>query len=101
MVPERGEAYGLARTGRLPDKPRHEMSRYERNQYFESLWAMRDAYATRAAEDRSAHLSIADALAYAEAVMLALDAEDIAGYADDPLVTETTPPTAPATDPAA
>jgi len=67
------------------------MSRYERNQFFESLWAMRNAYATRSGEDRGAHLSIADALAYAEAVMLALDAEDLAGIADDPLVTETTP----------
>jgi hypothetical protein len=93
MVPERGEAYGLARTGRVPDQPRHKMSRYERNQYFESLWAMRDAYATRSPEDRGAHLSIADALAYAEALMLALDAEDLAGFADGPVVTETTPPT--------
>jgi hypothetical protein len=67
------------------------MSRYERNQYFESLWAMRDAYATRSAEDRGAHLSIADALAYAEAVMLALDAEDLAGFADGPFETETAP----------
>jgi hypothetical protein len=67
------------------------MSRYERNQYFESLWALRDAYATRSAEDRDAHLSIADALAYAEALMLALDAEDVAGFADGPFVTETTP----------
>jgi hypothetical protein len=75
------------------------MSRYERNQYFESLWAMRGAYATRSAEDRGAHLSIADALAYAEALMLALDAEDLAGFADGPFVTETTPPTAPSGDP--
>jgi hypothetical protein len=69
------------------------MSRYERNQYFEALSAMRDAYASRSPEDRGAHLSIADALAYAEAVMLALDAEDLAGFADGPLLTETTPPT--------
>jgi hypothetical protein len=75
----------------MPVQPRHKMSRYDRNEYFESLWAMRDAYATRSDEDRGAHLSIADALAYAEAVMLALDAEDLAGFADDPLVTETTP----------
>ena len=95
MVPERDEAYGLARTGRVPDQPRHEMSRSERNEYFESLWAMRDAYSTRSDEDRGGHLSIADALAYAEAVMLALDAEDLAGFADDPFVTETTPPTDP------
>jgi hypothetical protein len=67
------------------------MSRYERNQYFESLWAMRDAYATRSVEDRGAHLSISDALAYAEAVMLALDAEDLDGFADGSLATETAP----------
>jgi hypothetical protein len=64
------------------------MSRYERNQYFESLWAMRDAYASRSSEDRGAHLSISDALAYAEALMLALDAEDLAAFADGPFVTE-------------
>jgi len=67
------------------------MSRYERNEYFESLWAMRDSYATRSDEDRGAHLSITDALAYAEAVMVALDAEDLAGFADGPFVTETSP----------
>ena len=67
------------------------MSRYERNEYFESLWAMRDAYATRPDEDRGALLSIPDALAYAEAVMLALDAEDLAGFADGPFETETAP----------
>jgi hypothetical protein len=71
------------------------MSRYERNQYFEALSAMRDAYATRSDEDRGAHLSMSDALAYAEALMLALDAEDLAGFADGPFVTETTPPTDP------
>jgi hypothetical protein len=65
------------------------MSRYERNQYFEALWAMRDAYATRSDEDRAGRLTITDALAYAEAVMLALDAEDLAGFADGPFVTET------------
>jgi hypothetical protein len=91
MVPERGEVYGLARTSRVPDQPRPEMSRYERNQYFEALWAMRDAYATRSDEDRGGRLSISDAIVYAEAVMLALDAEDLAAFADDPFVTETAP----------
>jgi hypothetical protein len=75
----------------MPVEQRHEMSRYERNQYFEALWAMRDAYATRSAEDRGGHLSISDALAYAEAVMLALKVEDLAGIADGPFVTETAP----------
>ena len=77
----------------MPDQPRHEMSRYERNQYFEALSAMRDAYATRSDEDRWGRLSVSDAVAYGEAVMLALDAEDLAGFADGPLLTETTPAT--------
>jgi hypothetical protein len=68
------------------------MSRYERNQYFESLWAMRVAYASRSAEDRGAHLAIADALAYGEALMLALDAADVAAFADGPFVTEAADP---------
>jgi hypothetical protein len=67
------------------------MSRYERNQYFEALWAMRDAYTTRSDEDRGGRLSISDAIVYAEAVMLALDAEDLAAFADGPFVTETAP----------
>jgi hypothetical protein len=91
MAREPGQAYGLARTDRYAGPAEAKMSRYERNEYFESLWAMRDAYATRSDEDRSGYLSIADALAYAEAVMLALDAEDLAGFADDPFVTETSP----------
>ncbi len=66
------------------------MSRYERNEFFESLWAMRDAYASRSDEDRGAYLSMSDALASAEAVMLALDAEDLAGFADGPFMTEST-----------
>jgi hypothetical protein len=93
MVPEPGEAYGLARTGRMPDQPRHKMSRYERNQYFESLIGLRNAYAARTDDDRSSALMIRDAAIYAEAVMQALEAEDLSGFADDPLVTETTPPT--------
>ena len=68
------------------------MTRYERDQYFEALWAVRDAYATRSDEDRASHLSISDAVLYAEAVMQALDADDLAGFADDAsFVTEPTP----------
>lgn len=54
------------------------MSRYERDQFFEALWAMRAGYATRPDDDRGLSLSMADAIRYAEAVMQALDAEEAA-----------------------
>jgi hypothetical protein len=52
------------------------MGRYERRQFFESLVEMRDRYADRSADDRPGKpMSIQDAMIYAEAVMLALQAE--------------------------
>jgi hypothetical protein len=68
------------------------MSRYERDQFFEALWAMRAGYATRPDDDRGSSLSIGDAILYAEAVMQALDAEESAAdvEADAPFATEST-----------
>jgi hypothetical protein len=52
------------------------MGRYERRQFFESLMDMRDRYTDRSEDDRpSTPMLIADAMIYAEAVMLALQAE--------------------------
>jgi hypothetical protein len=51
------------------------MTRYERMQFFEALCVLREAYATRSDADRRAEISVADAIAYAEAVMFAVDAE--------------------------
>ncbi len=51
------------------------MSRFERGQFFEALCGLRDAYAGRSDEDCRSSLLINDAITYAEAVMLALDAE--------------------------
>jgi hypothetical protein len=54
------------------------MSRYDRDQFFEALCRMREAYAIRADDDRRSSILIGDAVIYAEAVMQALDAEDSA-----------------------
>jgi len=52
------------------------MGRYERRQFFESLVDMRDRYTDRSEDDRpSTPMLIDDAMIYAEAVMLALQAE--------------------------
>jgi hypothetical protein len=51
------------------------MGRYERRQYFESLCEMRDQYALRPVDDQVGNLLVEDAMIYAEAVMLALEAE--------------------------
>ncbi len=51
------------------------MSRFERGQFFEALCGLRDAYTGRSDDDRRSALLINDAIVYAEAVMLALDAE--------------------------
>jgi hypothetical protein len=62
------------------------MGRYERRQFFESLVDMRDRYTDRSDEDRpSTPMLIGDAMIYAEAVMLALQAErDAAALAAAP-----------------
>ena len=69
------------------------MSRYERNQYFEALYAMRHAYASLGEDDRRSSLLVDDAVQYAGAVMEALAAEDAAAGTDAPAdaATETTP----------
>ena len=51
------------------------MSRYERMQFFEALCDLRAIYATRSDADRRPELSIEDAIAYAEAVMFAVEVE--------------------------
>lgn len=53
------------------------MSRYERRQYFDRLCELRDGYG-RSPEDTRAILSIDDAIAYATAVMVALEESDAA-----------------------
>jgi hypothetical protein len=52
------------------------MSRYERDQYFEALCTLRDAYARLSDDDRRSSLMIEDAVTYAETVMEALQAEE-------------------------
>ena len=52
------------------------MTRYERTQLFEALCHLRATYAARPEIDRRSELSIEDAIAYAEAVMFAVEAED-------------------------
>ena len=67
------------------------MSRYERDQYFEALCAMRDAYARLADDDRRSSLLIGDAIIYAEAVMQAIAIEkSIADLAADAGITTQT-----------
>ena len=61
------------------------MSRYERSQFFETLYALRERYAVRSDDDRSSALSIADTIRYAEAVMAAAEAE---AEAEETLVAE-------------
>jgi hypothetical protein len=69
------------------------MSRYERDQYFEALYAMRSSYASLGDDDRRSSLLVDDAVLYAEAVMQALAAEDAADDAEAPAdeATETMP----------
>ena len=60
------------------------MTRYERMQFFEALCGLRATYATRSDADRRPELSIEDAIAYAKAVMFAIEAEvDEAGAFDE------------------
>ena len=47
------------------------MTRYERNQYFKRLCELREQYRDRGADDRRGTTTIAQAIAAAEAVMLA------------------------------
>ena len=54
------------------------MSRFERDQFFEALCRLRDAYAVRSEADRRSTFLIVDAIVYAEAAMRALAVEDLA-----------------------
>jgi hypothetical protein len=69
------------------------MSRYERDQYFEALYALRRSYASLGEDDRRSSLLVDDAVVYAEAVMQALAAEDAAADYEAPAdaATETMP----------
>jgi hypothetical protein len=54
------------------------MGRHERRQFFESLVQMRDRYADRPSDDLPGEpLPIGDAMIYADAVMRALEAEEM------------------------
>jgi hypothetical protein len=76
VVDARFEAYlphiGVAD---IKSKARITMGRYERGQFFETLSELRDGYATRSTDDQPGNLLLEDAIAYAEAVMLALETE--------------------------
>jgi hypothetical protein len=64
------------------------MTRYERMQFFEALCDLRAAYASRSDADRRPELSIEDAIAYAEAVMFAIEAEADESRAFDELTAQ-------------
>jgi hypothetical protein len=52
------------------------MSRYERSQYFEALYRLKGDYDQASPMDRRSDISIDDAIAYAEAVMAAIAADE-------------------------
>ena len=51
------------------------MSRYERMQFFETIYHLRATYAIRSDADRRGTISVDDVISYAEAVMFAIEAE--------------------------
>jgi hypothetical protein len=53
------------------------MSRYERAQFFETLLELRAKHDAASEFDRRSEISIDDAIAYAEAVMMAISLSDI------------------------
>jgi hypothetical protein len=69
------------------------MTRYERAQFFETICAMRDAYAARGDEDRRSALSIDDAVIYADAVITAIAAESVVVVVEAPAAIEEAAPT--------
>jgi hypothetical protein len=69
------------------------MSRYERAQFFETLYAMRDGYAARGDEDRRSTLSVDDAIIYADAVITAIAAEELLVAEDHGVAIEEPAPT--------
>jgi hypothetical protein len=52
------------------------MSRYERSQYFEALYSLKVGYDEASPMDRRSEISVEDAIAYAEAVMAAVAADE-------------------------
>jgi hypothetical protein len=50
------------------------MSRYERSQYLETLCSLREWYLSAPADDRRVTFSVDAAIVYAEALMVALEA---------------------------
>jgi hypothetical protein len=67
------------------------MSRYERTQYFEAIYQLRSGYDAATAIDRRPEISIDDVIAYAEAVMAAIAAEEEAqGQDESPVPQEST-----------
>jgi hypothetical protein len=66
----------------VPDR-RIQMSRYERTLFFDALLALRASYAERSDADSRAEISIEDAIAYSEAVMMAIETEDEASLLDE------------------
>jgi hypothetical protein len=63
-------------TGALAPDGRIGMSRYERTQYFETLYRLRTEYDAASVLDRRPAISIDDAIAYASAVMAAIEAAE-------------------------
>ena len=61
------------------------MTRYERMQFFEALCDLQATYATRSDADRRSEISVEDVIAYAEAVMFAIEAEAEEGRAFEEL----------------
>jgi hypothetical protein len=94
MVPHRRAAYRALNAGVKPDETRPKaMTSYERAQFFDTICAMRDAYAVRGDDDRRSALSIDDAVIYADAVITAIAAESIIVVVDAPDAIEEPAPT--------
>jgi hypothetical protein len=73
------------------DRAGHEvsiMSRYERTQYFEALCRLRATHEAATDDDRRSILSVEDAIAHAEAVLVAYDAADEEARISDELAPE-------------
>jgi len=58
------------------------MTRYERRAFFDRLYGLREAYRTLAADDRTATISIADVIDWAEAKLAAMPAGTETGDVD-------------------
>ena len=69
------------------------MTRYERMQFFEALCDLQASYATRSDADRRPEISVEGVIAYAEAVMFAIEAEaaEVRVFDELPVQPESTP----------